>query len=63
MLSSIFARAPSLPASELPVPSSFSSEFPLGLALRQSQSGLEQLSRLLPLSASLWPTEEDEYEG
>lgn len=62
MLSSIFARAPSLPASELPVPSSSGSEFPSGLTLRRNKNELEQLARLFRPCASLWPTAEDGYD-
>jgi hypothetical protein len=62
MLSIIFGRAPSLPASELPVPSRSSATFPSEIALRRSQNELERLARLFPEGASLWPLSENANE-
>lgn len=58
MLSSIFDRAPSLPASELPMPSRTSPVFPPENALRRNRNELENFARLLPGCASLWPAED-----
>jgi hypothetical protein len=59
MISSLFGLAPSLPASELPVPSHCSSMFPPEGALRYNQKELDHLDRLLSERISLWPNSEE----
>lgn len=64
MLSSLVNRAPSLPASELPMPSGPASDSPWSasareLSLRRSQKELERLEKLLSRGESLWPAPDE----